>query len=184
MIKFKSSKLLLLEVKEKCLVHLYRLAKWIDHSSWDRHRTHVDDIGVAHFGAECEENGVALGAQLLSINIGDHRLSTIETISSLVRGVTSHLVSSFSSLSFLIEFDVLFSDRSRSVRVHSVGSCSDGWLRISINVSGGGITRFFIFIWSLTEWHWRFGVPHFNLCQRQLINGTSMVSTLNRCLCW
>ncbi len=52
------------------------------------HGTHVGAISAAYFEDSSDENGIAPGAQLLSINIGDHRLSTMETIPSLVRAVS------------------------------------------------------------------------------------------------
>ena len=66
------------------------------------HGTHVGAICSAYFGDSAEENGIAPGAQLLSINVGDHRLSTMETIPSLVRAV--RLLFIFKSNKILLSF--------------------------------------------------------------------------------
>jgi tripeptidyl-peptidase II len=59
----------------------------------------------------------------------------------------------------------------------SRGPCSDGWLGVSISAPGAAITR------SVGGRDHRLdsslsfvSVPQFNLCQRQLMNGTSMAS--------
>lgn len=94
------------------------------------HGTHVGSIASAFLDHSSEENGIAPGAELLSIHIGDHRLATTAEMQ-------------------LAEYTLRESTGSTlPFTWSSRGPNSDGWLGVSISAPGAAIIRFISLIFS------------------------------------
>ncbi|WAR28137.1 TPP2-like protein [Mya arenaria] len=119
------------------------------------HGTHVACITAGHFPDNPERNGVAPGAQIIGVKIGDSRLGSMETGTALVRAMIK-----------VQEYGCDLINYSYGEASHWSNSGHDGALGVDISAPGGAIAS----------------VPNWTLKNCQLMNGTSM-SSPNACGC-
>jgi len=68
------------------------------------HGTHVACIAAGYFDGEVEKSGIAPGAQVISIKIGDTRLGSMETGTALVRAVSCRCSVTWLVYSYISQF--------------------------------------------------------------------------------
>eukprot|EP00126_Sphaerothecum_destruens_P008695 Sdes_comp20316_c0_seq1m13965 len=91
------------------------------------HGTHVAGILAAHFPQQPELNGIAPGAQIVSVRIGDLRRGSMETGTGLIRGLICAIAHkcdlinmSFGEASFVCEKGGFMSMASQVVNLHNI----------------------------------------------------------------